>query len=161
MGLQRYVLGVLFASVIGEANRMLEKVHGGRYRLYRSDARGAGNKRGLELYIHDARAPEDEGRSVSTLSGGEKFLVSLALSIGLSSVAQRGGIRLGTLFIDEGFGSLDEQSIDDALDVLASIQRSSGMVGIISHVSVLYDTLPSKIEVRKSGQGSRIVQTIG
>ena len=161
VGLQRYVLGVLFASVIGEANRMLEKVHGGRYRLYRSDARGAGNKRGLELYIHDARAPEDEGRSVSTLSGGEKFLVSLALSIGLSEVAQRGGIRLGTLFIDEGFGSLDEQSIDDALDVLASIQLSSGMVGIISHVSVLYDTLPSKIEVRKSGQGSRIVQTIG
>ena len=161
VGLQRYVLGVLFASVIGEANRMLEKVHGGRYRLYRSDARGAGNKRGLELYIHDARAPEDEGRSVSTLSGGEKFLVSLALSIGLSEVAQRGGIRLGTLFIDEGFGSLDEQSIDDALDVLASIQRSSGMVGIISHVSVLYDTLPSKIEVRKGGQGSRIVQTIG
>ena len=98
---------------------------------------------------------------MSTLSGGEKFLVSLALSIGLSEVAQRGGIRLGTLFIDEGFGSLDEQSIDDALDVLASIQRSSGMVGIISHVSVLYDTLPSKIEVRKSGQGSRIVQTIG
>ncbi len=161
VGLQRYVLGVLFSSVIGEANRMLEKVHGGRYRLYRSDAKGEGNKRGLELYIHDARAPEDEGRSVATLSGGEKFLVSLALSIGLSATAQRSGIRLGTLFIDEGFGSLDEHSIDDALDVLSGIQRSSGMVGIISHVSLLYDNLASKVEVRKTESGSHIVQSIG
>ena len=161
VGLQRYVLGVLFSSVIGEANRMLEKVHGGRYRLYRSDAKGEGNKRGLELYIHDARAPEDEGRSVATLSGGEKFLVSLALSIGLSATAQRSGIRLGTLFIDEGFGSLDERSIDDALDVLSSIQRSSGMVGIISHVGLLYDNLASKVEVRKTENGSHIVQSIG
>lgn len=161
VGLQRYVLGVLFSSVIGEANRMLEKVHGGRYRLYRSDARGEGNKRGLELYIHDARAPEDEGRSVGTLSGGEKFLVSLALSIGLSATAQRSGIRLGTLFIDEGFGSLDEHSIDDALDVLSGIQRASGMVGIISHVGLLYDSLASKVEVRKTREGSHIVQSVG
>ena len=161
VGLQRYVLGVLFSSVIGEANRMLEKVHGGRYRLYRSDAKGEGNKRGLELYIHDARAPEDEGRSVATLSGGEKFLVSLALSIGLSATAQRSGIRLGTLFIDEGFGSLDEHSIDDALDVLSGIQRSSGMVGIISHVGLLYDNLASKVEVHKTEGGSHIVQSIG
>lgn len=161
VGLQRYVLGVLFSSVIGEANRMLEKVHGGRYRLFRSDAKGEGNKRGLELYIHDARAPEDEGRSVSTLSGGEKFLVSLSLSIGLSAIAQRSGIRLGTLFIDEGFGSLDESSIDDALDVLSGIQKASGMVGIISHVGVLYDNLASKVEVRKTPEGSRIVQSVG
>ena len=161
VGLQRYVLGVLFSSVIGEANRMLEKVHGGRYRLFRSDAKGEGNKRGLELYIHDARAPEDEGRSVSTLSGGEKFLVSLSLSIGLSAIAQRSGIRLGTLFIDEGFGSLDERSIDDALDVLSGIQKASGMVGIISHVGILYDNLASKVEVRKTPEGSHIVQSIG
>ncbi|MBQ9687464.1 MAG: SMC family ATPase, partial [Oscillospiraceae bacterium] len=161
VGLQRYVLGVMFSSVIGAANRMLEHVHGGRYRLYRSDARGEGNKRGLELYIHDNRAPEDAGRSVGTLSGGEKFLVSLALSIGLSSVAQRSGIRLGTLFIDEGFGSLDDQSIDDALSVIGSIQRASGTVGIISHVGILYDTLSAKVEVSKSDTGSHIVQAVG
>ena len=161
IGLQRYVLGVRFSSVIAEANRMLEKVHGGRYRLYRSDARGEGNKRGLELYIRDARAPEDAGRSVATLSGGEKFLVSLALSIGLSASAGRGGIRLGALFIDEGFGSLDERSIDDALEVLSGIQRGGGMVGVISHVALLRDSLASKLEVRKTREGSHIVQSIG
>ena len=83
------------------------------------------------------------------------------MSIGLSSVAQRSGIRLGTLFIDEGFGSLDDQSIDDALSVIGSIQRASGTVGIISHVGILYDTLSAKVEVSKSDTGSHIVQAVG
>lgn len=157
IGLQRYVLAILFNQVIGEANRMLEKVHEGRYRLYRSDDRGAGNKRGLELKVHDNRSPDREGRSVSMLSGGEKFLVSLALSIGMSTVAQSSGIKIEALFIDEGFGTLDDYSIHDAMDILESVRRTSGMIGIISHVSLLESNITTHLEVVKSPSGSTIV----
>ncbi len=93
------------------------------------------------------------------MSGGEKFLVSLALSIGLSTVAGRGGIHLDAMFIDEGFGSLDEDSIDDAMDILMGIKKANGIVGIISHVQVLRDNIPAKIETRKSREGSTLVQS--
>ena len=156
IGLQRYVLAILFNQVIGEANRMLAKVHEGRYHLYRSDSKGKGNKRGLELKVHDNRSPEAEGRSVAMLSGGEKFLVSLALSIGLSTVAQKGGVQIEALFIDEGFGTLDDSSIHDAMDVLESVRRSCGMIGIISHVQMLESCIPAHLEVVKTGEGSRI-----
>ena len=161
-GLQRYVLGILFSSVIVAANGMLEQVHGGRYRLYRSDERTKGsNKRGLELKVYDSYSSEQEGRSVKTLSGGEKFLVSLALSIGVSTVARKSGIRIEAMFIDEGFGSLDNNSIEDALSILTGIQRSKGMVGIISHVQLLQDHIPAKLQIRKSRDGSEIVSNIG
>lgn len=163
IGLQRYVLGVMFSSVIAAANQMLEKVHGGRYRLFRSDEKGQGsNKKGLELKVFDSYSREgDEGRSVKTLSGGEKFLVSLALSIGMSTVAQKSGTHLDAMFVDEGFGSLDQNSIEDALEVLTSIQKANGMVGIISHVQVLQDNIPAKLEIKKGKDGSRIVMNIG
>ncbi len=161
-GLQRYVLGIMFSSVITAANKMLEMVHGGRYRLYRSDEKAQGsNKRGLELKVFDRNSQERNGRFVSTLSGGEKFLASLALSIGMSAVAQKSGIRIEALFIDEGFGSLDEASIADAMNVLNSIQEANGLVGIISHVRLLQDQIPSKLRVEEDGRGSHIVQTIG
>ncbi|MDO4478608.1 MAG: SMC family ATPase [Lachnospiraceae bacterium] len=153
IGLQRYVLGVMFSSVIASANQMLMQVHDGRYRLMRSDEKGKGNKRGLELYVHDAYAETDDiGRNVGTLSGGEKFLVSLAMSIGLSNVARRSGVHLDAMFIDEGFGTLDANSINDAMDVLQSVQTSSGMVGIISHVEVLRSNISTKLLVEK-GKG--------
>lgn len=154
IGLQRYVLAILFQQVIGEANRMLGKVHGGRYHLYRSDDKGKGNKRGLELKVYDNRRPDTEGRSVSMLSGGEKFLVSLALSIGMSTVAQKSGVQIEALFIDEGFGTLDDSSIHDAMEVLESVRRSSGMIGIISHVQLLESNIPTHLEVVKSDSGS-------
>lgn len=157
IGLQRYVLAILFNQVIGEANRMLEKVHGGRYHLYRSDDKGAGNKRGLELKVHDNRSPDTEGRGVAMLSGGEKFLVSLSLSIGMSTVAQKTGVQIEALFIDEGFGTLDDSSIHDAMDILESVRRSSGMIGIISHVQLLESNIPTHLEVRKGSAGSSIV----
>lgn len=161
-GLQRYVLGILFSSVIVAANRMLEQVHGGRYRLYRSDERTKGsNKRGLELKVYDSFSSEHEGRSVKTLSGGEKFLVSLALSIGMSTVAQKSGIRIEAMFIDEGFGSLDQNSIEDALGILTDIQKANGMVGIISHVQLLQAHIPTKLQITKSRDGSKIVSNIG
>lgn len=161
-GLQRYVLGIMFSSVIKAANEMLELVHDGRYRLYRSDAKSQGsNKRGLELAVFDRNSGEHEGRSVSTLSGGEKFLVSLALSIGMSNVAQKSGIKIEALFIDEGFGSLDENSINDAMNILESIRKANGMVGIISHVQLLRDRIACKLQVEETHTGSHIVKTVG
>ena len=161
-GLQRYVLGILFSSVIAAANRMLSMVHGGRYRLFRSDEKAQGsNKRGLELKVYDKNSEEHEGRFVSTLSGGEKFLASLALSIGMSTIAQKSGIRIEALFIDEGFGSLDEDSITDAMQILGSIQQANGLVGIISHVQLLQERIPTKLRVEETEKGSRIIQTIG
>ena len=161
-GLQRYVLGILFSSVIAAANRMLSMVHGGRYRLFRSDEKAQGsNKRGLELKVYDKNSEEHEGRFVSTLSGGEKFLASLALSIGMSTIAQKSGIRIEALFIDEGFGSLDEDSITDAMQILGSIQQANGLVGIISHVQILQERIPTKLRVEETEKGSHIIQTIG
>ena len=161
-GLRRYVLGIMFSSVVTAANQMLEKIHGGRYRLYRSDEKAQGtNKRGLELKVFDKHSEEHDGRFVSTLSGGEKFLASLALSIGMSAVAQKSGIKIEALFIDEGFGSLDEESITDAMEVLNSIQEANGLVGIISHVQILQDQIPSKLRVISKADGSHIVRTVG
>ncbi len=161
-GLQRYVLGIMFSSVVTAANKMLELVHGGRYRLYRSDEKVQGsNKRGLELKVFDRYSEEHDGRFVSTLSGGEKFLTSLALSIGMSAVAQKSGIRIEALFIDEGFGSLDEESIGDAMNVLNSIKEASGMVGIISHVKLLEEQIPAKLIVKEDALGSHIVRSLG
>ena len=161
-GLQRYVLGIMFSSVVTAANKMLEMVHGGRYRLYRSDEKAQGtNKRGLELKVFDKNSEEHDGRFVSTLSGGEKFLASLALSIGMSTVAQKSGIKIEALFIDEGFGSLDDDSIGDAMNVLNSIQEANGLVGIISHVQILQDQIPLKLRVEEDKRGSHIVQTVG
>lgn len=158
ISLQRYVLGVMLSSITAEANRLLKNVHGGRYQLYRTDAiAGSGHKGGLELEVLDAQS--NERRSVTTLSGGEKFLVALSLAIGLSTVvqAQGNGIRLGAMFIDEGFGSLDQNSIYDALEILQGIQKANGLVGIISHVELLKDVIPTKIEVHKKKSGSELI----
>ena len=158
ISLQRYVLGVMLSSITTEANRLLKNVHGGRYQLYRTDAiAGSGHKGGLELEVLDAQS--NERRSVTTLSGGEKFLVALSLAIGLSTVvqAQGNGMRLGAMFIDEGFGSLDQNSIYDALEILQGIQKANGLVGIISHVELLKDVIPTKIEVHKKKSGSELL----
>jgi len=156
VSLQRYVLGVMLTSVTAEANRLLANVYSGRYRLYRTDQiAGSARKGGLELEVYDSQ--NDQRRSVTTLSGGEKFLVALSLAIGLSTVvqAQGGGIRLEAMFIDEGFGSLDREAIGDALEVLQGIRRTAGTVGIISHVEALAESIPAKIEIVKGSRGSR------
>lgn len=161
-GLQRYVLGIMFSSVIQAANQMLSMVHDGRYRLYRSDERALGsNKKGLELKVIDKYSDNPEGRFVNTLSGGEKFLASLALSIGMSTIAQKSGIKIEALFIDEGFGSLDENSIEDAMSILESIREANGMVGIISHVKLLEERISTKVVVKKSEGRSHIKKTVG
>lgn len=156
LSLQRYVLSVMLTAITREANRLLKNVYGGRYQLYRTDEiSGSGHKGGLELEVSDAQS--QQRRSVTTLSGGEKFLVSLSLAIGLSTVvqAQGSGIRLEAMFIDEGFGSLDREAVNDALEVLQSIRRGMGLVGIISHVEQLAETIPQKIRIEKGPGGSQ------
>lgn len=157
VSLKRYVLGVMFGSVIDAANRLLENVQGGRYRLARTDDTSSGtNQGGLELEVFDA--DNGKSRGVSSLSGGEKFLVALSLAIGLSTViqAQSHGIRLEAMFIDEGFGSLDEKSIGEAVEVLGTVQAGHGLVGVISHVEKLRGLLPYCIEVVKDEHGNYI-----
>lgn len=155
VGLQRYVLGVMMNAITAQANRLLENVYGGRYRLHRTDeTSGRTMKGGLELEVSDSH--NSQRRSVRTLSGGEKFLVALSLAIGLSTVvqAQGEGIRLEAMFIDEGFGSLDRESIQDALEILQSIRNTAGVVGIISHVDALAETIPAQLRITKGKNGS-------
>lgn len=157
IGIERYVLGVMLSNITKTANQLLRNVHQGRYQIYRSDeTSGRVRKAGLELCIYDAYSCSY--RSVVSLSGGEKFLVSLALSLALSTVVQArsGGIRMDCMFIDEGFGSLDERSIDDALSVLMSMSKSKAMIGIISHVEVLKENIPYGIHVHKNQEGSTL-----
>lgn len=158
ISLRRYVLGVMLTSVTIEANRLLKNVHDGRYQLCRTlEGSGRSRKAGLELEVFDAYSGEKRG--VAGLSGGEKFLVSLALSLGLSAVvqAQTGGIRIDTMFIDEGFGSLDSSSIRDALNILSSVKGSKRLVGIISHVQMLKETIEASISVNKDRNGSTLI----
>lgn len=157
ISLRRYVLGVMLSSVTAEANRLLRTVHEGRYQLYRTlEGVGREKKVGLELEVLDGYSGRRRG--VASLSGGEKFLVSLALALGLAAVAQAqsGGVRMDAMFIDEGFGSLDPASIQDALGVLAAVTGSRRLVGIISHVEALRESIPASIQVHKGRDGSRL-----
>ena len=130
----------------------------GRYRLAVSEEYGAGNAyRGLDLEIADAYT--GKCRPSATLSGGETFVASISLALGLadSIQARAGGIRIDSMFIDEGFGSLDEKALENAVGILDEI-RGNRMVGIISHVGELQSRIPQKIEVIKTGTGSSIRQ---
>ncbi|MDH5426498.1 MAG: SMC family ATPase, partial [Gammaproteobacteria bacterium] len=138
ISLQRFVLGVLLEDVLIQASQRLNKMTNGRYQLVRKEDRAKGNKAsGLELEVEDSYTGKT--RSVATLSGGESFLAALSLALGLSDVVQAysGGIKLDTLFIDEGFGSLDQDSLDLAITTLIDLQASGRTIGIISHVTEL------------------------
>lgn len=153
--LHRFVLSILLDDVLHEASVRLDKMSGGRYLLRRdlevADKRSAA---GLNLVVDDAYTGRT--RPVNTLSGGESFMAALALALGLSDVVQSyaGGIRLETLFIDEGFGSLDEQALDAAIAVLAELRAHGRTIGIISHVRELKERLPDRIDVLRHQSGS-------
>lgn len=162
MSIQRYVLSVRLGQVIVEANRLLSGIYGGRYRLHRSnESYRSTHKSGLELEVYDSMS--DQHRSVCTLSGGEKFLVALSLAIGLCTVVQneQKGVSLEAMFIDEGFGSLDQSSLNDALDILQTVQKGRGLVGIISHIQLLEETIPTKIMTEKTAHGSIATVQLG
>ncbi|ATH76296.1 chromosome segregation protein SMC [Vreelandella venusta] len=158
ISLQRFVLGVLLDDVLIQASARLVRMSRGRYQLVRREDPSKGNKAsGLELDVADTYTGKN--RPVATLSGGESFMAALALALGLSDVVQAyaGGIQLDTLFIDEGFGSLDQDALDQAIAMLSELQMSGRMIGIISHVSELKEQMPIRIDVLPSRQGSTVV----
>ncbi|WP_404399335.1 SMC family ATPase [Idiomarina seosinensis] len=157
ISLHRFVLAVLLDDVLREASLRLEQMSSGRYILLRSES--VGDKRqhgGLELQIEDSYT--GMRREVNTLSGGESFMAALALALGLSNIVQSyaGGIQLDTLFIDEGFGSLDGEALDLAIDVLANLRASGRSIGIISHVSELKQRISRRIDVQRHASGSTL-----
>jgi len=129
----------------------------GRYQLRHSDALAArGAASGLGIVVHDAFTGQT--RPAQSLSGGETFLSSLALALGLAEVvtARAGGIRLDTLFIDEGFGSLDDDTLELAMRTLDELRQGGRTVGVISHVEELRTRIPSRLEVVAGREGSRL-----
>jgi exonuclease SbcC len=157
VSLQRFVLGVLLDDVLLNATSRLRIMTRGRYDLIRKEERSKGLKAsGLELEVFDSYT--GKSRTVATLSGGESFLAALALALGLSDVVQSyaGGIKLDTLFIDEGFGSLDPESLELAIDTLKNLQTAGRTIGIISHVQELKEQMPLRIDVISGAQGSHI-----
>jgi len=156
VSLQRFVLASRLDDVLAAASTRLRVMTRGRYLLRRNvdagDRRAAG---GLELMVEDSYTATS--RPVATLSGGESFQAALALALGLSEVVQSysGGIRLDTMFIDEGFGSLDPEALDLAIDTLIDLQQSGRMVGVISHVPELRERLDVRLEIVAGPGGSR------
>jgi hypothetical protein len=152
---QRFVLGALLDDVLYRASQRLQVMSKGRFTLHRAatrtDMRCSG---GLDLEVQDSYT--DTSRLVATLAGGESFLASLALALGLADVVQAyaGGIRLDTVFVDEGFGSLDPESLDLALRALIDLQTGGRLVGIISHVPELKERIDVRLEVSAGQQGS-------
>ena len=161
MSLSSYVLAARLEQVCEAANCRLAGMTDGRYELVQSDDRARGARRaGLGLAVRDAWTGQD--RSAVTLSGGETFLASLALALGLSDVvtAEAGGTRIDAIFVDEGFGSLDADSLERALDTLDGLQSDGRMVGLVSHVDGMRQRIPSRLHVVKGSGGSRLVPSV-
>lgn len=152
---EQYVLISCFEEILYAANLRLQTMSAGRYELRRVrgivDARSKDN---LEMEVLDYYT--GKYRSVKTLSGGESFKVSLSLALGMSDViqAQSGGIRVETMFIDEGFGTLDGESLDQACLVLQGLTESNRLIGLISHVPELSEKIPDQIRIHKTNTGS-------
>ncbi|MEI6229343.1 MAG: SMC family ATPase [Actinomycetes bacterium] len=157
MTLSTYVLRERFASVVEAASRRLDRMSDGRYVLERDEAVAGNKKAGLGLLVLDQWT--GARRDTRTLSGGESFYASLSLALGLADVVrdEAGGIELETLFIDEGFGSLDPESLESVLDVIDSLRDGGRVVGIVSHVSELKERIPDRIEIRRRPDGSSTV----
>jgi exonuclease SbcC len=154
---ERYVLAFYFDHIIAAANTRLAAMTGGRYSLRRKEEQEKyGRASGLDLEIADSYS--GKFRDVSTLSGGESFQTSLALALSLADVVQAysGGVSIETMFVDEGFGSLDPQALESAVAVLMSLKNDGRLVGVISHVAELKEWIPAKVSVSAGREGSRI-----
>ena len=160
MRLSTFVLASRLERVVDLANERLRLMGDGRFQLEHDDSlAGRGARSGLGLRIRDAWSGTT--RAPSSLSGGESFIASLALALGLADALREsvGGIELQTLFIDEGFGALDEASLDDVLGVLDALRDGGRAVGVVSHVPELRDRIPAQLTVTKSPQGSTLATT--
>ncbi|MGL4344352.1 MAG: AAA family ATPase [Cellulosilyticaceae bacterium] len=157
MTFESYVLTAYFDEIIVAANKRLEKMSSGRFELRRKEAFAKGNgKQGLDLEVLDYHT--GRARDVKTLSGGEGFKASLSLALGLADVIQchAGGISIETMFVDEGFGTLDAASLDSAIECLLGLQQGGRLIGIISHVAELKERVEAILEVKTSVRGSQV-----
>jgi DNA repair protein SbcC/Rad50 len=156
MTLSAFVLAARLEEVAAAASQRLLAMTSGRYALIHTDTRRGAGRSGLGLLACDAWTGVD--RDTSTLSGGETFLASLALALGLADVvtAEAGGTRIEALFVDEGFGSLDEETLDEVMTVLDGLREGGRMVGIVSHVTELKQRIPAQIRVHKGHSGSHL-----
>ena len=162
MTLESFVLAAELEEIVEAANLRLDDMSSGRYRLQHSDARAArGAASGLGLQIMDAHT--GQARPAQSLSGGETFLASLALALGLAEVvtARAGGVTLDTLFIDEGFGSLDEDTLELAMRTLDELRQGGRTVGLISHVAAMKEQLPAQLLVEATAQGPSVIRQEG
>ena len=152
--LEAYVQIAYFQEIIESANQRLFKMSSGQYELIRRDESAGRGQAGLDLDVLDYHS--DERRDSKSLSGGEMFEASMSLALGLSDVirAHAGGIEMDSLFIDEGFGTLDQDVLSKALDVLGDLSDENRTVGIISHVEELSNQIPCRIDVKREGQTS-------
>jgi exonuclease SbcC len=162
MRLSAYVLAHRLSQVVAAANERLARMSDQRYSLEHTGKRGAGETRGgLSLLVRDDWS--GEARDPATLSGGETFVVSLALALGLADVItqEAGGADLDTLFVDEGFGSLDADTLDDVMDTLDALRDGGRVVGVVSHVAEMQTRIPSQLRVTKGRDGSRVSVSSG
>ena len=156
MTLSSFVLAARLEEVAAAASERLRTMTAGRYSLVHSDARKGNAKAGLSLLACDAWTGID--RDTATLSGGETFLASLSLALGLADVvtAESAGTPMEALFVDEGFGTLDEETLDEVMNVLDGLRAGGRIVGIVSHVAELRQRIPARIHVRKTRSGSHV-----
>jgi exonuclease SbcC len=157
MSLRAYVLAARLEEVAVAATARLQKMSDGRFSFVHTDVAGPrGTRGGLGLDVLDAYS--GNARSAKTLSGGETFLASLALALGLADVvaAETGGALLDTLFVDEGFGMLDANTLDEVMDTLDELRAGGRVVGLVSHVEELRHRIPTRLKVHKSRTGSRV-----
>lgn len=155
LSFERYMLIAYLEQITEAANQRLQSLSGGQFRLVRSDRQEShGKQSGLQLDVYDGYT--GQFRDVKSLSGGEKFHASLSLALGMADVMQEmnGGIQIETMFIDEGFGSLDEESLQKAIDALVQLQRTGRLIGVISHVKELQAAIPAQLRVQKSASGT-------
>ena len=162
MPLNVFVLAAKLEQVAEEASKRLQEMSDGRYQLRYDDERTGNQLAGLGLKIYDDRSGSE--RETKTLSGGETFMASLALALGLADVVQQeaGGISMETLFIDEGFGSLDSQTLDDVMDTIRGLYDDGRVVGLVSHVEEMKTEFQTQLHISPSAAGStaRVVQGI-
>jgi DNA repair protein SbcC/Rad50 len=162
ISLKRFFLAQRLEDVLRQASRRMQILSSGRFTLKRSQTtvRTKAAQTGLDLLVEDSYTGTE--RTVNSLSGGQLFLASLSMALGLADVVQArsGAIRLDTLFIDEGFGSLDDETLQLAMKVLNDL-REGRMVGVISHVAELKRQIDTRIEVTEAETGSKVTLTVG
>ena len=153
-----YVLGGEFERILDVADKHLQRMSDGRYGMKLSDHRAKGSRSGGGLNLNITDTWTGEPRDAASLSGGESFLASLALALGLAEVVQsnNGGIELDTLFIDEGFGTLDSETLDTVMNTIESLRENGRTIGLISHVEEMKNRIPTQIVVEKGPHGSSV-----